>query len=211
MATKLGIYNKALVALGDSVPLASLAENRTARRTLDVVWDNGVLDYCLEQGLWSFATRSQEITTSTTIVPAFGYQYAFEVPTDFMGMNSIWTDARFQSALEVYAIEANVIYADYGTIYLKYVSNASTYGGNLARLPGTFGDYVSSRLAFEAEPLITNSLAVNQKLDKQQQGALLTALNRDKRDKPRENLPIGNWTKARMGYGRVWGAWNGQG
>ena len=209
MATKLGIYNKALIALGDAVPLASLSENRLARRVLDQVWDNGVVNYCLEQGLWSFATRSIEITKSTTIIPAFGFQYAVEVPSDFCGLNSIWTDARFQNPLRVYNIEAGIIYSDFDTLYLKYVSNASNYGSNIAKWPEVFADYVGQRMAFEAQPLITNSLNVDANLDKAQQSAKLTALNWDKRSKQREDLPIGNWTKARTGYNRVWGVWNG--
>jgi hypothetical protein len=210
MATKLGTYNKSLIALGDGVPLASLSENRAARRFLDQVWDNGVVNYCLEQGLWGFATRSKELTASTTINPAFGFQYAFEMPDDFCGLNSLWTDARFQSALRIYDFEAGIIYCDFGTIYIKYVSNAPTYGGNIAKWPEVFSDYVGVRMAFEAQPLITNSLNVDANLDKAQQSAKLTALNWDKRNKAREDLPIGNWTKARLGYDRIWGAWGGQ-
>jgi hypothetical protein len=209
MATKLGTYNKALTALGDAVPLASLSENRAARRFLDVIWDNGVVNYCLEQGLWGFATRSQKITASTTIIPAFGFKYAFELPNDFLGINSIWIDERFQTALNPYnGPEAGVIYCDYDPLYLKYVSNSSTYGGNLATWTESFADYVALRLAFEAQPLITNSLNVDENLDRAQQSAKLTALNLDKRSKPREDLPMGNWAKARIGNGGIWGRGN---
>lgn len=206
MATKLGIYNQALMALGDSVPLASLSENRAARRFLDIAWDNGALDYCLEQGLWGFATRSQKLTFSTSIIPSFGYQYAFELPDDFMGLNSAWIDDRFYTALNPYnGPEASIIYCDYATIYIKYVSNSINYGGNLSAFPQSFAQYLANYLAFQAQPLITNSLTVDDALDKAQQKAKLTALNWDKRNKPREDLPIGNWTKARIGTTGLWG------
>lgn len=194
------------MALGDGVPLASLSENRSARRFLDLVWDNGVLNYCLEQGLWGFATRSQEMTFSSSIDPAFGYQYAFQLPDDYCGLNSVWIDERFQTALNPYnGPEAGVIYCDYEKIYLKYVSNAINYGGNLGALPECFADYVSARMAYKAQPLITNSLSMDANLDKAQEKAKLTALNWDKRSKPRQDLPLGNWTKARIGSNGLWG------
>jgi len=206
MATKLGTYNKALIALGDSVPLASLSENRAARRFLDQVWDNGVVNYCLEQGFWSFATRSTKIPFSTTIIPAFGFKYAFELPNDFCAINGVWTDDKFNCILEIYDMEAGIIYCDYDTIYIKYVSNAATYGGNLARWSEAFGDWVGLRMAFEAQPLITNSLNVDSNLDTAQQVAKLHALNLDKRNKAKQKIPVGSWVNARFnGFNRGYG------
>jgi hypothetical protein len=203
MATKLGTYNKVLIALGDAVPLASLSENRLARRVLDQVWDNGVVNYCLEQGFWSFATRSTKISFSTTIIPSFGFKYAFEIPSDFCAINGVWIDEKFNCPLEIYDLEAGVLYADYDNIYLKYVSNASTYGGDLARWSDAFSDFVASRMAFEAEPLITASLNINMKLDKSQQVAKLHALNLDKRNKAKQKVPVGAWVNARFsGFNR---------
>jgi len=206
MATKLGTYNKALIALGDAVPLASLSENRLARRVLDQVWDNGVVNYCLEGGFWGFATRSSKITHSTTIIPAFGFKYAFELPNDYCAINGIWTDDRFNCSLEIYDIEAGVIYCDFDTIYFKYVSNASNYGGNIAKWPEAFGDWVGLRMAFEAQPLITNNLNTDANLDRAQQVAKLHALNLDKRDKAKQKVPPGAWVSARVnGFNRGYG------
>ena len=209
MATKLGIYNQALQALGDSVPLLSLSENRSARRALDVVWDNGLLDFCLEQGEWGFAIRSQMMTASTEIIPQFGPQYAFELPDDFKGLDSVWIDEMMITPLEFYqGPEAGIIYCNYDTIYIKYVSNDPQYGGNIANFPQSYQNYVSSVLAAKAEPFITNSLAINDKLGKSQERSKMTALNWDKRNKPRENLPMGNWVKSRLGTWGLWGRSN---
>lgn len=204
MATKLGIYNKALIALGDAVPLVSLSENRAARRFLDQVWDNGVVNYCLEQGFWSFATKTAKITYSTTIIPSFGFKYAFEIPNDFCAINGIWINDNLNTALEMYNFEGGVIYCDYDTIYLKYISNASNYGGNLARWSEAFSDWVGLRMAFEAQPLITNSLNMDANLDRAQQVAKLHALNLDKRNKQKKKIPMGSWVSARFdGYGNA--------
>jgi len=201
MATKLSLYNGALALLGET-PLSSLSEDRPARYWLDRAFDSNIIDYCLEQSLWNWATRTKEITASTTIIPSYGPSYAFEVPNDFKGVVSIWIDPNFKVPLEDYIIEAGVIYTDIDTIYLKYVSNAPTYGGNLARFPETFSKYVEARLAGEAQPNITNSDNVFKRIEIAERTALSKAKNSDKRDKPLNRLPLSNWTQSRMGrYG----------
>jgi len=203
MATKLSLYNGALALLGET-PLSSLSEDRPARHWLDRSWDNGVLDFCLEQGQWNWATRSTKITYSTTIIPAYGPKYAYEVPSDFKGINSVWIDENFTAALEGYIIEAGVIYSNWDVIFLKYVSNAATYGGNLAKFPEVFAKYVEARLANEAQPNITNSDSVFRRVEVAERTALAQAKNSDKRDKPLDRLPLGNWTRSRLG-GNPWG------
>lgn len=200
MATKLSIYNGALALLGET-PLASLSENRSARYWLDRSWDDGLVNYCLEQAQWSFATRTLEMTYSTSIIPAFGFQYAFEVPDDFIELNSFWVDPWCQNPLDTYFFEASVIYAASDTIYMKYVSNDSNYGGNLARWPQTFTRYVECRLASLVQANITNSENTQAKIDRSEAKALMTAKNMDKRLKPKDTLPLGNWTKSRIGAG----------
>lgn len=210
MATKLTIYNGALLLLGEP-PISSLAEDRNARYYLDKAWDNdnGLVNYCLQQGQWYFATRSQQITYSTTIIPAYGYRYAFEIPDDFMGIYAIWTDAFFKSSLDDYQIAAGIIYTDIDTIYLQFISNASTYGGNLARWPASFARYAQAELALLVEPLITNSQSTNNKIIKAVEQRKSTAKNNDKRDKPKDTLPLGAWAQSRL-WGRPYG-YNGSG
>lgn len=90
MTDKLKLYNGALAILGET-PLASLSEDRAARYWLDRAWADGVVDYCLEQGQWHFATRTQQLTQSTSIIPAFNsWNFAFQLPDDFFGLNSLW-------------------------------------------------------------------------------------------------------------------------
>lgn len=199
MATKLSLYNGAAALLGET-PLASLSEDRSLRYWLDRAFDNGVIDFCLEQGKWSFAIRSQKITPSTTIIPAFGFEYAYELPSDFKGLNSIWTDPDFINALEEYDLEAGVIYTNWEDIYIKFVSNAASYGGNLARFTESFAKYVEARLANEVQPNVTNSPAMAQKMAITEANALMAAKNYDKRNKKVDRLPLGMWNRSRSGF-----------
>ena len=196
MATKLSIYNGALRLLGGT-PLNSLTEDRNAKNWRDRAWDDGIVDYCLEQSQWNWATRTQQITASTTTIPAFGPTYAFELPNDFQGINSIWVDPNFNSPVIFYNLEAGVLYCEFDTIYLKFISNASTYGGNLASWPESFSKYVQARLALESEPNVTNSPAVFNKIKGEEIRTLKVAKNNDMRNKPRQRVNPGNWVKAR--------------
>lgn len=201
MTTKLNIYNGALALLSET-PLSSLAETRSVRQWLDYAWDNdNLINYCLQQGQWYFATRTQRITASTTLVPAFGPKYAFEIPSDFQGMVSLWIDPFCKTPLQDYTIEAGVIYCDFDTIFIKFVSNAATYGGNLAAWPQAFARYVQAELALIAEPSISNNPAIYQKVEIAQKKRRMIALNQDMRDKPMDTLPLGRWTKSRIGFG----------
>jgi len=78
---QLGLYNMACTLCGERV-LASLTENRESRRLLDQAWtdgNGGAIQFCLEQGLWSWAIRSMAYTYSPSVQPLYGYQYAFNV------------------------------------------------------------------------------------------------------------------------------------
>ena len=81
MTSKLTLFNGALRLLGER-RLASLTEDRPARRYLDDAWDDGLVDDALEQGFWNFATRTVQMTASTSVEPEFGYRYAFQKPDD---------------------------------------------------------------------------------------------------------------------------------
>lgn len=198
MATKLSIYNGALRLLGGT-PLNDLAEDRSVKNWLDRAWDDGVINYCLEQGQWNWAIRTQQITASTTIIPAFGAKYAFELPNDFQGINSIWSDPYFNSSIVFYNLEAGVLYCEFDTIYLKFISNAATYGGNLASWPESFAKYVQARLALESEPNVTNSPSIYQKIEMEELRTYKIAKNNDMRNKPRQRVDAGNWVISRVG------------
>jgi len=76
MATKLGLFNGALLMLGER-SLATLTENREPRRLLDIVWDGGGVRTCLEAGIWNFAVRAARIEYDPSAEPGFGLDRAF--------------------------------------------------------------------------------------------------------------------------------------
>jgi len=101
---KLSLYNAALSHIGDR-KLASLTEEREPRYVLDDIFDDGAIDYCLEQGLWSFATRTLEMDYTPSVEPDFGYRRGFQKPTDWLRTVALATDEYFKTPLTEYADE----------------------------------------------------------------------------------------------------------
>jgi len=93
MSDKLTIYNGAL-RLCKTRKVASLTENNERIRLIDAAWADAI-NYCLETGQWSFATRTGQIDYTPSLEPDFGYTYAFTQPTDMIRPTAICEDEYF--------------------------------------------------------------------------------------------------------------------
>lgn len=204
--TKLKIYNGALM-LCEQRSIASLSVNEESRRVLDEVYDDGGVQYCLEQGQWRFAMRSSKFTYDTGITPSFGYRRAFAKPDDWVNTSAVCSDEYYQSPLLAYTDEAGFWYSDLDEIYVKYVSNDANYGMNLSLWPYSFTEYVKAYFASR----IVGKIAAKDTLRAAITGrggilenAHLTAKNRDSMAEPTKFPPRGNWVQARIGDNGSW-------
>jgi len=196
MTTKLQVYNGALRRLGER-ELASLSENREPRRVLDAVWADGFVDAVLEQGFWNHAMRTVSLDYEPSIDPPFGLQYAFEKPSDCIRIAAMSTDEMFDTPLIEYNDEGNYIYANSQTIYIRYVSNGASYGGDLSTWPETFGAYAVSLLAATICPRITQSDAKTDLLGKETRKLLIDARSKDAMKESPQFMPKGKWARSR--------------
>lgn len=144
--TRLQIYNGALQICKER-SLTSLTENSKALRELDQVWNDGGIDYCLEQGQWYFAMRSIQLGYDPDEDPQFGYVYAFSKPDDWILTSGLCSDERFTTALTDYVDEAGFWRADITPLYIKYVSNDDAFGNNLGIWPSSFTEFVQAYFA----------------------------------------------------------------
>jgi len=195
MTDKLSLYNGALRKLGER-KLASLSEDRAPRRYLDDAWDDGAVTYCLEQGNWTFATRSQKLEPSTSLIPDFGYKYAYEKSTDWLSTVAICSDEYYKNGLQ-YSEEAGIIYCDWNEIYVKFVSNDEIYGLNFALWSKAFEDYVHNFLASEISVPLRQKEYDPRMLEK----ARREALNKDMKQKSSHIMPLGTLARARLSGG----------
>jgi len=207
MATKLGVFNLCLLELGER-PLSSLSEARPPRYALDAVYD-GALLYALEQGLWNFGMRAQEIAYDPNIDPAFGYDYALEKPSDLVRLNTLTTDAAGLMPLEEYADEAGYWYANSDAVYTTYVSNNASYGLDLTLWPATFERYFVLLLAERICSRETASESKLERLKRDCKKALIDARSKDAMAGPNYFRDKSNWLRARNSGSRLNGTGRG--
>lgn len=205
MATKLGIFNGALAALGQR-ELQSLTDPTEPRRVLERLWDNGFVDGLLEQGEWNFAVRTVK-STQDPPPPAFGFQFRHAKPGDWRRTVKISDQPTFKPQLDNYSDEGNYLYCNAEELYLQYISNHPSYGGNMAAWPKTFARYAELELAIQAAPRVLPAQESEAKLKGPQgllertQQALRNAKSKDASNQPPEFPPMGTWARSR------WGGW----
>lgn len=199
MTTKLRLYNGAL-AHCSTVRLANLTEDRKERYELDAVYDDTLAE-CLELGLWKFAKRTVQMFADPDIEPSFGKPYAFPFPEDYVRTIAFCTDEELKVEVEDWQEENEVWYADIDTIYLSFVSNDLTYGGDLGKFTPSYTAFVETRLALKAALPITRDKVTRNDLLQLDQQALRTAKRLDAVDEPIKYSPPGRLVGSRSGFG----------
>lgn len=195
MATKLGLYNAALRELGER-KLSGLTEAREPRRVLDDVYDS-TLKFCLESGAWNFAIRTVELEYDTGVSVAFGYQYAFTKPTDWLRTVALSSSDRLTPPLIEYLDEKGYWWADVNPLYVRYVSNDASYGLDLTAWPESFTRYVELALAHRAAQGVTGSESTAERVKKDLDKAEKNAKARDAMNDPPAFMPSGSWVRSR--------------
>ena len=202
MTTRLYLYNEALRMCGER-SISSLTEDREPRYLLDSVWNNGGVDYCLEQGFWQFATRSVQVDYDTAVTPAFGFNRAFTKPTDWVKTAAVCSDEYFRVPLINYTDEAGYWYAEIDTIYVKYISNGNSYGNDLSVWTQSFADYAASHFAYKIVKKLTGDENKELALKQDRKDFLNAAKNHDRSGDPQKFPAPGRWASSRSrGSGR---------
>lgn len=201
MATQLGLYNGALIELGEA-RLASLTETREGRYLLDAIYSDVLAD-CLSEGLWNFAMRSVKIDADTAISPDFGYNKVFDKPSDWVRTAAFTSDEFFNSPINDYVDEVGFWACEVDPIYVMYVSNGSGYGGDLTLFPPTYRRFVEVALADRICMGVTQNVTDKQRLERQTLPfARRNALNKDAMNEGAKFPRVSTWNRARMSGSR---------
>lgn len=201
MTDKLTLYNEALGHL-DERPLASLSEGREPRRALDAFYA-GVTAYCLERKFWNFGYRAVSIDASTTIVPQFGFLYAFTIPNDWIRTRKLSSVQTLDPPLIQVAEETGYWFTNMTPIFVEYNSSDPNYGMNLGRWPQSFADYVSLRLAAKSCKRVTGSTELMGGPDgilKREEKAYKVAASICSMNEAIGFAPQSSWVRARRGF-----------
>ena len=197
MVSKLELYNRALRHL-KTVRLANLTEALTSRRELDAVYA-GSLQYALELGGWKFATRTSSLTEPDAAATNFGLAYAYAKPTDFVRWVAICPDDLFTTEVEDWEEEAGYIYTNLNTLYIKYVSNSTSYGLDLTAWPDNFVELVALIMAERACIPITSDVKLESDVSTKRMRAETRAKRFDAIKERVKFKPTGALVTARFG------------
>ena len=200
MATKLAVFNSALRLLKER-KLDTLTDDELKRYELDAEYDAAIA-YMLEMGLWNFAMRTLAIDEDVSVDPAFGYNYAFEKPSDWVRTAIISANPRMYPAMGPgeFIDEAGYWSANTTPIYVSYVSNGASYGLNLSAWPATFERAVEFELAYRIAPTITSMTDKDsERLELRKHRALKNAQSKDALNQAPSRRPPGRLTMSRRG------------
>lgn len=194
--TKLGVFNKALRAIGD-LRLASLTEDVEARYVLDEAWES-CMCFVFTEGLWNFATRTEAITADPGQPAIPGFSFTFDKPVSWIRTITISQTSLFDLEAN-YRDENNRIYANFDTLYIRYISNEKSTDDQVPNWPAAFADAVAMYLAKECGERLSGSGEKAAALAQGYKDAIASAKNKDALDQSKMTLRPGNWVRAMRG------------
>jgi len=125
MASKLEIYNQALVRIGEQI-IKSPDEDSKTRRICDEVYEQSLLEV-LREYPWGCAKHRASLTRLTE-TPAFGYTYTYALPADFIRMVDLYdkygeidNDTRWSIEGSKFLCDAEVV----NIVYVKWIPDVN--------------------------------------------------------------------------------------
>lgn len=200
MATKLSIYNEALRAIGD-LRLSTATEDTEARYVLDDAWSDCV-EFVFTEGLWNFATKTEQITADTAGTSIPGFTFVFDKPANWLRTITISNNSLFTDEA-VYRDEGGKIYANFDTLYIRFISSAMSDETEIASWPPTFSRLVAACLARECAERLSGSSSKAEALAAQYKDILASAKNKDALDQSKIILRPGSWVRSMRGSSMI--------
>ena len=189
------LYNKALQVL--RLPqLTSNTDESQRKVALDYAMDNKAVETVFELISWGFLYKRVKLAASVTEIPTFGFQFAFDVPADFIRIDNISANEYFRDPLP-YTREGDFFYADVDELYLRYLSD------DQVTTPATWPVYVHNLVAAElARNCAGLPDADRDNADRIYEEYKNEAYSTDAQRNPPQVIGSGSWTRARGSYGR---------
>jgi hypothetical protein len=150
--------------------------------------------------------RSVQIDYDTAIDPEFGYSRAFNKPTDWCATSALCSDEYFREPVLQVSDEAGYWYCDLDTIYVRYVSDDSAFGGDLSLWTPKFTEFVVAHFASKIILKLTGDTKKQEYFNHPKSGyrkrKLDEAKSLDAMSDPTKFLPRGSWSRSRRGSTR---------
>lgn len=155
MATETEIKNAALIKLGvQPVTDYGTSTSKAAEvvNNLYPLYKRGMLS----RRRWTFASKRLGLINPTAVVDET-FQWAFDLPSDFLNLNSVYPDKNYINSLTAYEIRGNKIYANVEEIFIKYMYEAPE-----EQWTAYFTDFFKVAFASEICFVLTGDKTLNQ-------------------------------------------------
>ncbi len=202
MTSQKTLYNGALVIHLGADPITDTdptVDDVPEVYALDTAWASGTVDRCLRQGQWNFAARSSRLEFDSGIEPDYGYRRAFAKPDDFIRVMGVCSDEYFRAPLRLYTYESSYWFCDLDQLYVRYVSNSTSYGLDYGNWSDDFAAFVEGYLALQVAKRIEGFRDRVTDLKADVKDLLTTARGTDAQEQPSKENPRGSWSSSRHG------------
>lgn len=197
MTSEVGICNQALVKVGAS-RIVALTDDSKQARTLNAIYAVK-RDAELSANPWTFAIKRAQIPASST-APAFGWAYAYPLPSDYLAMVEVGQDYTFYDtdtgalfALETDSNGAQAVLTDQGSpLDVRYVSRVTNSG----LFTPLFVEVLACRLAAEVCEELTQSAGKKEALWGEYKRAIREARRVNAIEQPPRKNPVASWERA---------------
>jgi len=195
MATEAGICNSGLSKLGNN-RINSLTEGTPAANLCLEQFDK-LRDDLLRSHDWNFAASRVKLG-QLSATPAFGYDYQYALPSDWMRTISVHPDKGGAQLLTDYVTESSetegrVLQANVTDVYMRYVRKLED--PNV--MDPAFREALAWRIAVELAVPLAKSGSLRDRMTAGFENALAVARSVDGQDDPPGALPDGDWVTAR--------------
>ena len=152
-------------------------------------------------GNWNFATRTVKIEFASAIDPDFGLQRAFTKPSDWVRTTQAASDEFFYNPLvdHEFKDEQGYWFANIDSIYVRYVSDDSSYGKDLSLWPQSFVLFFEGFMGWSIAPRLKADIADRDKLEERMLNRLKSSRSKDAVNEGIKFMPATGWSKARSG------------
>lgn len=208
MASETGIVNIALARINaeriSSLDSGTTKQARVARDLFDEARDE-----LFRKVTWNFCTKRVELSQAagSGSTPAFGYDYAYTLPADFLRMISVHPSDSHRTSVE-YQLETQVIastptrvlISNSNKIYVRYVAQIT----DVNLMTPLFRSVLSAKLALDIGRALDRSSTDFQVLMKEYKDMLAHARSIDGIEDFPEPLHTPSWVSSRFTNNDYW-------
>lgn len=196
MASEASICNAALQLIKNNKRISDLEEGTKEANACEEIYED-LRDFVLENHTWNFAQKRKQLARlGSEYTPAFGWDYGYEIPSDFLRLTALY-DNRDERGAVPYSKESGQINSNASELFLLYTARITD--PNL--MPPSFRNALSKLIASRLAVALANDKQRSQVLYEQFiDQDLPAAESADSMQNYPTSRPESSWNTVRWGH-----------